>query len=146
MSVLNAAARSAILQGHLAHLTTLAPDGSPQLSVVWVGLDGDDLVVGHLMGGRKVTNIAGDPRVALTMETGGMNPVGMAEYLLVHGTAVLEEGGAPALLQRLAEVYVGPGVRFPPMDDPPAGHVIRITPRRVGGVGPWLDEAATEAP
>ena len=61
----------------------------------------------------------------------------MANYLLVHGTARLDEGGAPELLQRLAEVYVGPGVRFPPMDEPPPGHVIRITPTRIGGVGPW---------
>jgi hypothetical protein len=31
----------------MAHVTTLNPDGSPQVSVVWVGLDGDDLVTGH---------------------------------------------------------------------------------------------------
>ena len=118
-------------------LTTLNPDGSPQMSVVWVGLDGDDLVVGHLMGGRKVTNIARDPRVALTVEAAGANPVGMANYLIVYGTGHLVEGGAPELLQRLAETYVGPGVRFPPFDDPPPGHVIHITPERIGGVGPW---------
>jgi hypothetical protein len=95
------------------------------------------LVVGHLMGGRKVTNIARDPRVALTVEAAGANPVGMANYLIVYGTGHLVEGGAPELLQRLAETYVGPGVRFPPFDDPPPGHVIHITPERIGGVGPW---------
>ena len=56
-----------------------------------------------------------------------------------HGAT---EGGdglivATELLQRLAEVYVGPGVKFPPFDDPPPGHVIRITVERVGGLGPW---------
>jgi len=129
--------REAITAGRLGHLVTIDPDGGPQASVVWIGLDGDEIVVGHLMGGRKVTNIARDPRVALTVEADGENPVGMANYLLVHGTARLDEGGAPELLQRLAEVYVGPGVRFPPMDEPPPGHVIRITPTRIGGVGPW---------
>jgi hypothetical protein len=89
------------------------------------------------VGGRKVTNIVRDPRVALTVEAAGANPVGMANYAIVYGTAVLVQGGAPELLQRLAEVYVGPGVKFPPMDDPPAGHVIRVTPERIGGVGPW---------
>jgi PPOX class probable F420-dependent enzyme len=137
MSILTDEIRAALTAGHLAHLTTLNPDGGPQVSVVWVGLDGDDIVIGHLMGGRKVTNIARDPRVALTIETGGANPVGMANYLIVYGTARLVEGGAPELLQRLAEVYVGPGVKFPPFDDPPRGHVIHITPERVGGVGPW---------
>ena len=101
------------------------------------GLKDDDIVVGHLMGGRKVTNVARDPRVVLTVEAEGANPVGMSNYLIVQGTARLVEGGAPELLQRLAETYVGPGVRFPPMDDPPPGHVIHITAERIGGVGPW---------
>ncbi len=137
MTQLSDEVREAITAGRLGHLVTIDPDGGPQASVVWIGLDGDEIVVGHLMGGRKVTNIARDPRVALTVEADGENPVGMANYLLVHGTARLDEGGAPELLQRLAEVYVGPGVRFPPMDEPPPGHVIRITPTRIGGVGPW---------
>jgi hypothetical protein len=40
-------------------------------------------------------------------------------------------------LQRLAHVYLGQDVRFPPMDDPPPGQVMRITVERIGGVGPW---------
>ena len=75
--------------------------------------------------------------MALTVEAEGVNPMGMANYLIVQGSALLAEGGAPELLQRLAEVYIGPGVKFPPMDNPPAGHVIHITPERIGGVGPW---------
>lgn len=129
--------RRALTAGRLAHLATTNADGSPQLSVVWIGLDGDDIVIGHLMGGAKVRNIAHEPRVVLTVEAEGTNPAGMANHLVVRGTARLEEGGAPELLQRLAEVYVGPGVRFPPFDDPPPGHVIRIAVERIGGVGPW---------
>ena len=138
MAVLNLSARSVVTSGRLAHLATIDPDGSPQMSAVWVGLDGDDIVSAHLTGGRKVQNIARDPRVSLTMEADGDNGIGMKDYLIVRGTARLEEGGAPVLLQRLAEVYVGPGVKFPPMDDPPPGTVIRITPTRVGGSGPWV--------
>jgi PPOX class probable F420-dependent enzyme len=131
--------RRALTAGRLAHLTTINPDGSPQVSVVWIGLDGDDIVIGHLMGGRKVTNLRRDPRVALTVEAEGANPVGLANYLIVCGSARLTEGGAPELLQRLAEVYIGPDVKFPPFDDPPPGHVIHITPERIGGAGPWAD-------
>jgi len=126
-----------ITAGRVAHLTTLNPDGSPQMSVVWVGVDDGEIVIGHLMGGRKVQNIRRDPRVALTIEADGANPVGMVHYLAIYGTARLSDGGAPELLQRLAQVYVGPGVTFPPMDDPPAGHVIHITPERFAGLGPW---------
>ncbi len=107
--------------------------------MVWIGLDDDDIVIGHLGGGRKVTNIGRDPRVAITVEADGANPVGMTNYVIVHGTARLVEGGAPELLQRLAEVYLGPGVKFPPYDNPPPGHVIHITAERVGGVGPWAN-------
>lgn len=130
-------ARAALTAGRLAHLTTLNPDGSPQISAVWVGVEGDEVVIAHMMSGRKISNIARDPRVALSLEAEGVNPAGMAQYLIVHGTARLVEGGAPELLQRLAEVYLGPGVKFPPFDDPPPGHVIHIAVDRLGGIGPW---------
>ena len=135
--LLSQAARAAIEAGHLAHLATVNPDGSPQLSVVWVGLEGDEIVSGHLHSNQKVRNVRRDPRVTLSLITGGRNPIGLDHYLMVHGTARVTEGGAPELLQRLAHVYLGPDVTFPPMDDPPPGVVIRITPERIGGVGDW---------
>jgi hypothetical protein len=52
---------------------------------------------------------------------------------------VIEEGGAPELLQALARVYLGADVRFPPMDDPPPGVRLRIAVERVSGTGPWAD-------
>lgn len=137
MSVLTPAARAVIESGRLAHLVTVEADGSPQTSIVWVGLDGDEIVSGHLAMRRKLRNVQRDPRVVLSLETGHRNAMGLDEYLVVHGTATVSEGGAPELLQRLAEVYLGPGTTFPPMDDPPPGYTLRITPTRIGGVGPW---------
>ena len=131
-------ARRLIESGSLAHLVTLNPDGSPQVTCVWVGFEGDELVSGHLRAGqRKLENVARDPRVALSIEGTEVEPPGLKQYLVVHGRARLVEGGAPELLQRLAHVYLGPDVKFPPMEDPPAGYVLRITIERVGGVGPW---------
>jgi PPOX class probable F420-dependent enzyme len=131
-------ARELIESGALAHLVTLNEDGSPQVTCVWVGLDGDELVSGHLASDqRKLGNVRRDPRVALSLEGTRVHPPGLKEYLVIHGRARLEEGGAPELLQRLAHVYLGPDVKFPPMEDPPPGHVMRITVERVGGVGPW---------
>ena len=138
MGVLNAAAIAALTSGKLAHLVTLNPDGSPQVSAVWVGLDGDEIVSGHLGDRQKLRNVRRDPRVALSLETGEINEIGLAEYLVVRGTGRITEGGAAELLQRLAHVYLGPDVRFPPMDDPPPGYVLRITAERIGGVGPWV--------
>jgi PPOX class probable F420-dependent enzyme len=135
--LLNDAARALLESDALAHLVTIAADGSPQISIVWVGLDGDDIVFSSLGPRRKLDNIARDPRVSLSMEGTGTNAMGLREYLVVHGTARTVEGGGPELLQRLAHTYIGPDAKFPPMDDPPPGVVVHISADRVGGVGPW---------
>jgi PPOX class probable F420-dependent enzyme len=122
-----------------ATLVTLNPDGSPHVTVAWVGLEGDEIVIGTLPEQRKLANMRQDPRVALVIQTRNLNPYGLLEYLVVHGSARVTEGGAPQLLQRLARTYLGPDVTFPPMPNPPPGYVIRITANRVGGVGPWAD-------
>jgi len=133
-------ARELVESGSLAHLVTLNPDGSPQVTCIWVGLEDDEIVSGHLrLGQRKLKNVARDPRVALSIEGSEIQPPGLKQYLVIHGRARLVEGGAADLLQRLAHVYLGPDVTFPPMDDPPAGLVMRISVERVGGVGPWTD-------
>ena len=134
-------ARQVIESGRLAHLVTLNRDGTAQVTCVWTGTDGDEIVVAHLTEHQKVRNIRRDGRVALSIETDRVNDAGLTEYLVVHGQARIQEGGAPELLQKLAYTYIGPGVRFPPMDNPPAGYLTRITPSRFSGVGPWAPMA-----
>jgi PPOX class probable F420-dependent enzyme len=130
-------ARAVLESNALGHLVTLGADGSPQVTIVWVGLDGDEIVSGHLMQHQKVRNIRNDGRVVLSLETPNVNEMGLQEYLVVYGTARVTEGGAPELLQRLAHTYLGPDVKFPPFDNPPPGFVTRIKVDRVAGVGPW---------
>jgi PPOX class probable F420-dependent enzyme len=134
---LNAAARALIESGALAHLVTLEADGSPNVTCAWVGLEDGDIVIGTLNDQRKLRNVRRDPRVSLSIATTNVNEWGLAEYMVVNGTARVTEGGAPELLQRLARTYLGPDVVFPAMPDPPPGFVTRITPRSVGGIGPW---------
>jgi len=133
-------AKELIRSGALGHLVTLGKGGAPQVTCVWVAVDGDDLVTAHLNPQqRKLENVRRDPRVTVSFEGHEIRQPGMREYIVVHGTATIEEGGAAELLQELAHVYLGPEVRFPPMDDPPPGVRIRIAVERVGGVGPWAD-------
>jgi len=107
---------------------------------VWVALDGDDLLTAHLNPHlRKLENVRRDPRVAISFEGSEIRPPGLLEYLVVHGRATIEEGGAAELLQEMAHVYLGPDVRFPKMDNPPSGVRMRIAVERVSGVGPWAD-------
>jgi PPOX class probable F420-dependent enzyme len=130
-------ARAILESGRLAHLVTLSRDGSPQISCVWVGLDGGEIVSGHLREQQKLRNVRADPRISLSIEGTEVQPPGLLQYLVVHGRGRVTEGGAPELLQRLARRYLGPDVRFPPMSDPPPGYVLRVMPERLGGIGPW---------
>src|SRR5437879_2505216 len=130
MAPLTDAVSAALTAGRLAHLVTLEPDGRPQISLVWTGIEDDEIVIAHLGAGRKMDNIERDPRVSLSVEVNGRNEMGLSHYLIVHGTARITTGGGPELLQKLAEVYIGPGVRFPPFDNPPAGRIIRIRVER----------------
>jgi len=123
-------------RGPIAHVVTINVDNSPQVSLAWIGIEDDELVIGTLPDQVKLRNIRRDPRVAVSMVTGARNAYGLDEYLVVYGRARLTEGGAADLLGRLARVYLGPDVRFPPMPDPPPGWVIRIAVDRIVGVGP----------
>jgi PPOX class probable F420-dependent enzyme len=128
-----------IRSGALGHLVTIGADGAPHVTCVWVAVEGDDLLTAHLNPRqRKLANVRRDPRVAVSFEGSEIRPPGLLEYLVVHGTATIEEGGAPELLQDLAHAHLGPEVRFPPMDDPPPGVRLRIAAERVGGIGPWV--------
>ena len=106
--------RELIAKAPLAHLTTLNSDGSPQVTVIWVGIENEEFVIAHLALHKKVKNIRRDPRVALSMLGDKINANGMREYLVVHGNARVTEGGAVDLLGRLAPLYLGPGAVYPP--------------------------------
>jgi PPOX class probable F420-dependent enzyme len=134
---LNEAARKLIGNGVDATLVTLNPDGSPQVTVVWVALrstpDGDELVTAHLKEHKKVRNVRRDPRVAVTIVDPGDVGKSLRSYIAIDGTARIEEGGAPELLKELSQELLDPNV-FPPKDAPP-GFVTHIRIDKVGGVG-----------
>ena len=126
-----------VQSGPMAHVTTLNADGSPQVSVVWVGLDGDDLVTGHLHYGAKLRNVERDPRTVISMDAPRTPGVFLNPYAVVHAHATVEPSDeAWHLLDRLAKVYVSPETTFPAPQRP--GFVIRYRVERIGGVGPWV--------
>jgi PPOX class probable F420-dependent enzyme len=134
---LSEAALDLLASDAVATVVTLDADGSPHMSVAWVGIEDGEIVIGTLDDQRKLQNLRRDPRVALTIQSEHINDWGLREYLVINGTARITEGGAAALLQRLAHTYIGPDVVFPAMPDPPPGFVTRIRVDRVSGMGPW---------
>jgi PPOX class probable F420-dependent enzyme len=101
--------RELVATAPLGHLTTINPDGSPEVTVIWVGIDNsnnnkDEFVIGHLGMYKKIQNIRRDPRVVLSMLGPNTNAQHLREYVVVYGNARITEGGAPTLLQRLAHI------------------------------------------
>jgi PPOX class probable F420-dependent enzyme len=121
----------------VASVATINRDGSPHMSVAWVGIEDGEIVFGTLDDQRKLRNLRHDPRIALTLQSERINDWGLREYLVLGGTARITEGGAAALLQRLARTYIGPDAVFPAMPDPPPGFVTRVRVEHISGIGPW---------
>jgi PPOX class probable F420-dependent enzyme len=127
--------RELIESGPLAHLSTINADGSPQVSVIWIGLDGEEIVSGHMSRYLKVRNIERDPRVVLSFTAPRDPSAVLNPYAVLRATATVTTDGAWDLLNRLTKVYIGPGVDFPAPRGP--GFLVRYAVERVGGVGPW---------
>jgi len=125
-----------IASGPLAHLSTINADGSPQVTVIWIGLDGDHLVSGHLAWHVKLRNITRDPRVVLSFAAPRVPGVFLSEYAVLRARATVQPSDdAWNLLNRLAKVYMSPDAEFPAPKGP--GFIVRYSVERIGGVGPW---------
>ncbi|MFC7218707.1 PPOX class F420-dependent oxidoreductase [Streptomyces polyrhachis] len=110
---------------------TVQPDGSPQLSPVWVKRDGDDLLFSTTRGRRKTLNMERDPRVSVLLQPFDA-PYTYAE---IRGTATMTEEGGDELIDELSMKYTGmPFAEFNPESAKEADRVVvRVTPRRVLG-------------
>jgi PPOX class probable F420-dependent enzyme len=112
---------------NFATIATLNSDGSPQTSVIWVGLDGDAVVFSSTTGRRKTRNILRDPRVSLTIHDAA-NPYRTVE---IRGTAEVIADPSRELGHRLSHKYLG--------EDPPAEPasvrrvIVRVTADKVIG-------------
>ena len=130
-AVLNEAVRRLLDDPNPAVLATINPDGSPQTSVVWVGRDGDELVISSAAGRRKDRNLGRDPRVSLSVYDQQDPDI----YAEIRGKATVTEDAGRALAVRLAEEYEGPGAGEVYLQLPPEviRVVIRIVPEHVAG-------------
>ncbi len=85
------------------HLATLMPDGSPQVSVVWIGRDGDTLLFSTAEGRLKTDNIRRDNRVALSFTPSGND----YRNFVMKGTVTRFEADGWWLIDELAKKYTG---------------------------------------
>src|SRR5262245_2415340 len=107
MSRLSRELRDLVASGPMAHLSTVNPDGSRQVSVIWIGLDGDDLVSGHMGWYAKLRNITRDPRVVLSFDAPRTPDVFLNPYAVLHVRATVERSDDTwDLLDRLTKIYM----------------------------------------
>ena len=140
MSALPPELRDLIDSGPLAHLSTINADGSPQVTVIWIERDGDDLLSGHMQWYAKLRNIERDPRVVLSFDAPREPGVFLNPYAVLRARATVQQSNdAWDLLNRLTKVYMSPDAEFPAPKGP--GYIVRYSVERIGGVGPWAPSA-----
>ena len=100
---LSAKARDLIARPVLAALATLNPDGSPQITPLWIDRDGDDVVFNTAEGRVKARNLHHDARVAVSV----IDPDDPYNVVVVRGTVEGSEEGADAHIDSLAKKYLG---------------------------------------
>ncbi|KAF4406680.1 MULTISPECIES: PPOX class F420-dependent oxidoreductase [Streptomyces] len=114
-----------------ATVATIQPDGSPQLSVVWVKRDGDDVLMSTTLGRQKAKNLGRDPRVTVCVNPAD-DPYVYAE---IRGEATMTTEGGQELIDELAHKYTGRTyAEFNPQGVTDEERVVvRITPRKITG-------------
>ncbi|MEW1566242.1 PPOX class F420-dependent oxidoreductase [Streptomyces sp. NPDC093509] len=114
-----------------ATIATIQPDGSPQLTITWLGRDGEDLLVSTTVGRRKEKNLRDDPRITVMINP----PNAPYTYAEIRGTATLTTEGGQELIDELSRKYTGKDYADfnPASKDDAERVVVRVTPRKVVG-------------
>jgi len=142
MSTIPATAQAMLGTDAVAHVWTNNADGSPQVSVVWVVAQGDEILFGTDVNSEKAKNLRRDSRVILSIEDVERNERGFQRHLVIRGRATIEPGPNPELMDRLARKYTSLRRHPLAMRDSPSAVVVRIAVERLSGVGPWIDKSA----
>ena len=102
--VLSTPARELLARPVLASLATIAADGSPQITPLWIDVDGDDLLINTAQGRAKARNLERSPKVAICV----VDPENPYNVVAVRGTVTeITTDGADAHIDALAKKYMG---------------------------------------
>ncbi len=114
-----------------ANLATLNPDGSPQVTPVWVDFDGTHVIVNTARGRVKDRNLRREPRVALSV----LDPDNPYRYLGIQGrVAEMTETGADAHIDKMAKKYLDKD-KYPFAQPGEVRVLFKIEPEKIVGMG-----------
>lgn len=115
------------------HVITFDESGKPQVTMVWVDVDGDEVVFNTAEGRLKPKNLRRNPRVIVSVQDRN-DP---QSYMVFHGTATVSEAGADAHIDKLAKRFLGAD-KYPFRRPGEKRLVVRVKPDRIGGYGPKM--------
>jgi PPOX class probable F420-dependent enzyme len=117
-------------------LATLMPDGSPQITQVWVDTDGEHILINTAEGRQKERNVQRDPRVAVNV----VDPANAWRIAMVRGRVVeITTAGADQLIDQLAKKYLNEDT-YPFRRPEEVRVTLKILPEKINEIG--LEEAA----
>ena len=115
------------------HVVTLNSDGKPQVTMVWMDVDGDEVLFNTADGRKKPQNLRRDPRIIVSVQSRN-DP---QAYAIFHGKAQITEEGADAHIDKLAKRFLG-AEKYPFRQPGEKRLLVRISVDRIGGFGPGM--------
>jgi PPOX class probable F420-dependent enzyme len=115
------------------HVVTLGAGAKPQVTMVWVDVDGDEVVFNTAEGRLKPKNLRRDPRITISVQDRN-DP---QSYMVVHGKASVTEAGADEHIDKLAKRFLG-AEKYPFRRPGEKRLVVRVKVDRIGGYGPKM--------
>jgi PPOX class probable F420-dependent enzyme len=125
MTTLPDKAKTLLDAPEFATVATIDPDGQPQLSVVWLGRDGDDVLFSTIKGRRKTDNLVRDARATVLVYP-KENPY---SYLEIRGTVTLADDPTQAYIEEMSQKYLGKA--YPWRNEDEERIVVRVSPAKV---------------
>jgi PPOX class probable F420-dependent enzyme len=113
------------------HVLTFNAKGNPEVTMVWIDVEGDEVLFNTAEGRRKPDNIRRDPRVIVSVQDRN-NP---QSYAVFHGKAQVTDTNADAHIDKLAKRFLG-AEKYPYRQPGEKRVVVRIAVDRIGGMGP----------
>lgn len=115
------------------HVVTFHRDGKPQLTMVWIDVEDDEVLFNTAEGRLKPRNLRRDPRIILSVQDRN----DLQSYMVFHGTATVTEAGADAHIDKLAKRFLGVD-KYPFRRPGEKRLIVRIKVDRIGGYGPKM--------
>ena len=125
--------KTLLLDKAYGHVVTSNGEGKPQVTMVWVDVDGDEVIFNTAEGRRKLVNLRRDPRIIVSVQDRS-NP---QAYAVFHGKARITETGADEHIDKLAKRFLGVD-KYQFRQPGEKRVIVRISVDRIGGFAPKM--------